>query len=75
MSPIVDIAITILEKAVLDVIPKNKGIITTSAISKKAGIYRKHGAGGLNDAITQGILNKLHEEKYVDKVPGGWVLK
>ena len=60
----------------------NKTKITTSKISKAAGIYRTHGKGGLNDAITQGILNLMFEKELVEKVPstpgpkdGGWKLK
>jgi len=75
MSVMVDIATTILKKAVLDVMPKDKSIITTAIISKKAEIYRKGKPGGLNDAIAQGILNSLSDEGYVSKIEGGWKLR
>ena len=72
-----------LEEAVLDVLLefKYEDICVGSAeISRKAGIYRDRGdADAMNDAITTGILVKLHSEGRVarctqDNNKGGWEL-
>ncbi|KAA6406226.1 hypothetical protein [Candidatus Tokpelaia sp.] len=65
----------LLKEAVLAVLPADKSMLGAAAISRRAGIYREHGQGGINDGIAQGILNLLYDEGKVDKVDGGWKLK
>lgn len=71
-----------LQEAVLDVLCSaysEGGGINPVEISRRAGIYRKHGAAGLNDAIVHGILNQLVEQGKVERVDpnvrgAGWRL-
>lgn len=72
-----------LEEAVLDILcehyPEGFGI-GAAEISKRAGIYRDRGPSDImNDAIVTGVLNSLHEQGKVERVPqeegrGGWRL-
>jgi len=48
--------------------------ISASDIGKQAGIYRKSGEVGMNDAIVHGILNKLAEENKVTRYTSAWGL-
>lgn len=73
-----------LEEAVLDVLleAKHEGeCIGPAEISRRVGIYRERGdVNMLNDAITAGLLVKLHSEKRVERCTqshanrGGWEL-
>lgn len=65
----------LLKTAVLAVMPKDGTMMGAAEISRRAGVYREHGQGGINDGIVQGILNSLYEEGKVDRVKRGWVLK
>jgi len=84
MSLNADLGIAYLKQAVLDVMPKNKGIISLAEISKKAHIFRDRGIDdSMNDAITQGIVNLLQSDELIERVKptkkrgrdGGWKLK
>ena len=51
-------------------------------IDKNAGIHRESGVAQLNDAIATGVLNKLADERRVERCPqtiypnrGGWELR
>ena len=73
-----------LEEAVLDVLleARHEGeCIGAAEISRKAGIYRERGVVDImNDAITTGLLVKLHSENRVKRCTqshanrGGWEL-
>lgn len=72
-----------LEEAILDVLLEQKyegKCIGPAQISKLAGIYRDRGdANMMNDAITTGLLVKLHSENKVlrcdqENGRGGWEL-
>ena len=73
-----------LEEAVLDVLleAKHEGeCIGAAEISRRAGIYRDRGVVNImNDAITTGLLVKLHGENRVERCIqshanlGGWEL-
>lgn len=78
-----------LEESVLDVLLEayHEGeCLGPSAISKRAGIYRKSAKGdgvtavkNMNDTIVMGLLNKLYELGKVrrcdqDNGKGGWML-
>ena len=73
-----------LEEAVLDVLleAKHEGdCLGAATISRRAGIYRERGPHDImNDAIVQGILNKLAEQDRVERCEqspggrGGWQL-
>ena len=73
-----------LEEAVLDVLLEAKhesDCIGPAEISRRAGVFRDRGdVNIMNDAITTGILVKLHSEKRVKRCTqqgkklGGWEL-
>lgn len=72
-----------LEEAVLDVLleAKHEGdCIGAADISRRAGIFRDRGEVDIiNDAITTGVLIKLHAERRVQRCTqpnnrGGWNL-
>lgn len=72
-----------LEEAVLDVLleAKHEGdCIGAADISRRAGIFRDRGEVNIiNDAITTGVLIKLHDEGRVQRCTqpngrGGWDL-
>ena len=70
-----------LEEAVLDVLLEAKHeneCLGAAEISKRAGIYRERGPhDSMNDAIVNGMLNKLSEQDRVKRCKqeggrGGW---
>ena len=72
-----------LQEAVLDVLynvcRQGSKAVGLAEISETAGIYRKAGAAGMNDAIVQGILNLLSDQRKVNRreqenKKGGWRL-
>ena len=74
-----------LEEAVLDVLleawREGDECIGAAEISRRAGIYRERGVVDImNDAITTGLLVKLHSENRVERCTqshanrGGWQL-
>ena len=55
--------------------PKTFSGISAMDISTRANIYREKGEAGMNDAIVHGILNKLADEKKVERPGSGlWTL-
>lgn len=59
-----------LHEAVLDVLCEHHQSgygLGPAGISEHAGIYRKQGKGGLNDAIVTGCLNELYDQGKVER--------
>ncbi|MCY4290124.1 MAG: hypothetical protein OXC63_16250 [Aestuariivita sp.] len=72
-----------LEEAILDVLLEARHedhCLGPAEISKRAGVYRERGAHNImNDAIVQGMLNKLSDQNRVKRCEqlnnrGGWQL-
>ena len=72
-----------LEEAILDVLLEAKhenNCLGAAEIGKRTGIYRDRGSNNMmNDAIVTGLLNKLAEQKRVQRCEqesgqGGWKL-
>ena len=71
-----------LQEAILDVLCSahlEEFGLGPADISRRAGVYGKAGVAGMNDAIVQGFLNQLHEQRRVEQAPqqngcGGWRL-
>ncbi len=71
------------EEAILDVlleVRQEDQCLGVAEISKRTGIYRERGAHDIiNDAIVQGMINKLSDQNRVERCvqvnnKGGWQL-